>query len=97
MFARDCGSMVSPILQIKAYFRLALLYSNQNEYANGIKCLKRLLEIAWANNYGDWEIKAYEELGRLFYYMGRSESSKNYNDRAARGLKISYNFKLILQ
>eukprot|EP00347_Sterkiella_histriomuscorum_P024572 403330650 len=67
------------------YCDLGQCYNQLKEYENSIKCYKKLLELAWRLESIQFEIKAYEQLGIQYYYIGNIEKSQYYNDRAMRG------------
>ncbi len=70
---------------MEAYENIGRVYSHIKNYENAIKCFKKQLELSWRTNDVAEELKAYESLGMQYYYLGKLDRAKYYNDRCMRG------------
>ena len=55
------------------------------EYTMGVKCHKKQLEIAWMCNDEVNELRAYEMIGKCYFYLGEITKCKIYHDRSQFG------------
>lgn len=72
-------------LKMLAYDSLGRCYAHFRMYSNALKCHKKQLTLAWKVNDAKEEMRSYEMIGRMYYYLGRLDKSKYYNDRSLRG------------
>jgi len=56
------------------------------EYEQALKSFKRMLQVAWAVNKISSEIKAYDMIAKMFFYLGNVPKAANYHKRALEGL-----------
>lgn len=81
--ADEVGDMHSKAV---AYERMGQAYTLIREYHLALKSHKKQLECAWKANDTVAEIRAYELIGKAYYYLGEISKSKTYNERSTRGI-----------
>ena len=69
-----------------AYKQLGCCYKLVKQYHLALINFKKLLQLAWAENSTEWELKAYDFIGLAYYYMGELEKSKYYHKRMWEGI-----------
>ena len=80
-----CIDEENDIGRLEAYDNMGRVYSLLKNYENSIKCHKKQLQLAWKTHDTQEELRAYEQLGMQYYYHGKLDKSKYYNDRYMRG------------
>lgn len=51
-----------------------------------LKCHKKQLELSWISNDENQELRAYELIGKVYFYMGEIYKCKMYHDRSQFGV-----------
>lgn len=71
---------------LEAYQLLGNTHRHFKDYLEAIKAYKKSLMYAWMLNDQASELKAYQNLALLNFYMGSIEESKRYGDRHESGI-----------
>ena len=69
-----------------AYKQLGSCYKLIKKYHLALINYKKLLQLAWAENSTEWELRAYDYIGLAYYYLGELEKSKYYHQRMWEGI-----------
>jgi tetratricopeptide (TPR) repeat protein len=69
-----------------AYELMGQCYTDIKEYTLALKCHKKQLEISWISNDENQELRAYEFIGKVYFYMGEIYKCKMYHDRSQFGI-----------
>ena len=70
---------------MQAYEALANVYKFLFQYHKAIKCYKKQIEIAWILNDKVSELRAYDNIGIQYFYLGNREKAKYYHERMLYG------------
>lgn len=57
----------------------------QNELSLAKIAFKKMLQLSWLIRSTDWEFRAYNEIGKAYFYMGHIEKSNDYQMKALNG------------
>jgi tetratricopeptide (TPR) repeat protein len=68
-----------------AYETLGTIYKFLFQYNKAIKCYKKQIEIAWILNDHVSELRAYDNIGIQYFYLGNREKAKYYHERMIYG------------
>lgn len=72
--------------KLLAYQQIGCCYRLIKQYQKALVNYKKLLQLAWAENSIEWELKAYDFIGLTYYYFGELEKSKYYHRRMWEGI-----------
>lgn len=64
--AEDCGDRET---EMRSYLLLGKTLQAQSENKQAVVVLKRLLQIAWCEDNFQYEMKAYEMIGKQYFYL----------------------------
>lgn len=76
---------------IIAYESLGNVYKFMFQYHKAIKCYKKQIEISWVTNNKHAELRAYDNIGIQYFYLGNKEKAKYYHERMIYGRVESLN------
>ena len=68
-----------------AYLNIGICLELNTDYKQAIFAFKRLLQVAWNANDHDREMKAYEMIGKIHFYLGNIKKASYYHDRSIQG------------
>lgn len=68
-----------------AYEALGNSYKFLNKYEKSIKCYKKQIELAWVLNDKESELRAYDNIGIQYFYLGNRDKAKYYHERMISG------------
>ncbi len=68
-----------------AYEAVGNSYKFLNQYEKSIKCYKKQIELAWVLNDKDSELRAYDNIGIQYFYLGNRDKAKYYHERMISG------------
>jgi len=77
--------MELPEEMMMAYESLGNVYKYLFQYNKSIKCYKKQIEIAWAIGDKVSELRAYDNIGIQYFYLGNREKAKYYHERMLYG------------
>jgi tetratricopeptide (TPR) repeat protein len=70
---------------MQGYEALGNVYKFLYQYHMAIKCYKKQIEIAWILNDKVSELRAYDNIGIQYFYLGNREKAKYYHERMLYG------------
>lgn len=86
-----------------SYECLGNTYKFLFQYHKAIKCYKKQIEVAWVLNNKNSELRAYDNIGIQYFYLGNKDKAKYYHERMLYGRsenvksetreKVAKNFK----
>ncbi len=68
-----------------AYESLGNVYKFLFQYHKAIKCYKKQIEISWVLNNKVSELRAYDNIGIQYFYLGNKDKAKYYHERMLYG------------
>lgn len=68
-----------------SYESLGNVYKFLFQYHKAIKCYKKQIEIAWILNNKISELRAYDNIGIQYFYLGNRDKAKYYHERMLYG------------
>ncbi len=68
-----------------AYEAIGNSYKFLNQYEKSIKCYKKQIELAWVMNDKESELRAYDNIGIQYFYLGNRDKAKYYHERMISG------------
>jgi len=68
-----------------AYEAIGNSYKFLNQYDKSIKCYKKQIELAWVLNDKESELRAYDNIGIQYFYLGNRDKAKYYHERMICG------------
>jgi tetratricopeptide (TPR) repeat protein len=68
-----------------SYESLGNVYKFLFQYHKAIKCYKKQIEIAWILNNKVSELRAYDNIGIQYFYLGNRDKAKYYHERMLYG------------
>lgn len=68
-----------------AYEAIGNSYKFLNQYEKSIKCYKKQIELAWVLNDKESELRAYDNIGIQYFYLGNRDKAKYYHERMISG------------
>jgi len=68
-----------------AYEAIGNSYKFLNQYEKSVKCYKKQIELAWVLNDKDSELRAYDNIGIQYFYLGNRDKAKYYHERMISG------------
>jgi len=72
---------------ILAYESIAKTCLEDTEYANSLVAAKKMMQVCWFANSPDFEISAYDQLGRTYFYLQYVSRAEFYNNRVRYGVR----------
>jgi len=74
--AEDIGDYNS---EIDAYYEAGVTLQKMQEYDQALKSFKRMLQVSWSFNKGSSEIKAYDMVAKMYFYLGNVPKAAYYH------------------
>jgi tetratricopeptide (TPR) repeat protein len=68
-----------------AYECLGNAYKFQYQYHKAIKCYKKQIEVSWVLYNKMSELRAYDNIGIQYFYLGNKEKARYYHERMIYG------------
>ena len=68
-----------------AYEAIGNCYKFLNQYDRSIKCYKKQIELSWVLNDKESELRAYDNIGIQYFYLGNRDKARYYHDRMISG------------
>lgn len=68
-----------------SYEAIGNSYKFLNQYEKSIKCYKKQIELAWVLNDKESELRAYDNIGIQYFYLGNRDKAKYYHERMISG------------
>lgn len=72
--------------KILAYKYLGLCFHNLDMHEYGLKCFKKMLEVAWDNKDVRSELAGYDYIGMQYYYLGDVDKASYYHERMMKAI-----------
>ena len=69
-----------------SYECLGKVYKFLYQYNKAIMCYKKMIELAWILNNRPAELRAYDNIGIQYFYLGDKEKAKYFHERMLYGL-----------
>jgi tetratricopeptide (TPR) repeat protein len=81
-----CLLLGHTVLLVESLIGLAACCGKVGAENEGIKILKKALEYAWMRGLEELELRIFDEIGRLHYYLGDLQKARQYHSRHINAL-----------
>ena len=60
-------------------------FQKRHDYERALVCYKNLMHESWRAGDTDYEMQAYEDISKQYYYLGMLEKAAQYHKKMTRG------------
>ena len=71
---------------MQSYNWIGRTLQQTHDYINAAKAYKKMMQLSWVTNIPEFEVKAFANLSKQYFYMQYIDKSKFYETRFLRGL-----------